>query len=184
MDLKTVVVVNDFGYVNGGASEVAIMSAVELSKKHRVIFFCAVGPIDEILKDSNVEVIWLNQKWIVKEPNIFKAMIQGIWNLKAKRKFQQLLETLDRNHTIIHVHTWVKSLSSSFVSTIHSMGFKNVITLHDYFTACPNGAFYNYQKKSICKLKPLSTNCLLSNCDKQSRLQKIWRVLRQFVQKK
>ncbi|MEP1034525.1 glycosyltransferase family 4 protein [Ekhidna sp.] len=183
MEIKTIIIVNDFAYVNGGASEVAISSAIALSKKYRVIFFSSVGPIDKVLEKSNVEIICLGQKPIGDGKKSI-ALIQGIWNQRAKLKFKLLLKSLDNNSTIIHLHGWTKSLSSSFVPTMSKMKFKSVLTLHDYFTVCPNGAFYNYNKREICKLKPMSASCLASNCDKQSFYHKMWRVLRQFVQKR
>ena len=64
------------------------------------------------------------------------------------------------------------------------MKFKVVLTLHDYFTACPNGGYFNYNKNEICKLKPLSAKCIKCNCDSRNYGFKIYRVLRQFVQNK
>ena len=63
------------------------------------------------------------------------------------------------------------------------MNFHLVLTLHDYFIACPNGGFFNYKAKRICDRKSLSVNCLLSNCDVRNYPQKLWRVLRLLIQK-
>ena len=63
-------------------------------------------------------------------------------------------------------------------------GFKAIVTLHDYFTLCPNGGFYDYKKKRICNRKPMSIGCMFCNCDKRNYAQKIWRVARQVVQDK
>lgn len=54
--------------------------------------------------------------------------------------------------------------------------------MHDYFTVCPNGGFYDYQKQEICRRIPMSRECVKCNCDKRSYLQKMWRDIRQFVQ--
>ena len=75
------------------------------------------------------------------------------------------LDGFDPHKTIVHVHGWTKSLSSSVVQEALQRDFQIVISLHDYFVACPNGGFYNYKKKHICRLKPLSKACVLSNCD-------------------
>ena len=66
-----VIVVNDFAFVNGGASQVAVTTAKLLAKKgHRVIFFSAVGPIGQELKEvQNLSVVCLNQKDILRDPN-------------------------------------------------------------------------------------------------------------------
>lgn len=58
-----------------------------------------------------------------------------------------------------------------------------VCTLHDYFAACPNGTFFNYSTDQICRLEPLSPQCIISNCDRRSYSHKLWRVARQVVQK-
>jgi glycosyltransferase involved in cell wall biosynthesis len=63
-----------------------------------------------------------------------------------------------------------------------SQKFKVVCTLHDYFTACPNGSFFNYSTNAICELQPLSGSCIATQCDRRHYSQKLWRVGRQVVQ--
>lgn len=82
----------------------------------------------------------------------------------------------------MHIHGWVKALSSSVVYTSTKSGFKTVITLHDYFTICPNGGLYNYKSGCICEISKYSPKCLICNCDKRNYLQKVWRCLHQTVQ--
>jgi glycosyltransferase involved in cell wall biosynthesis len=90
-----------------------------------------------------------------------------------------LLELFDNKETVVHLHAWVKSLSASVIAAILQQDFPVVMTLHDYFSVCPNGGFYNYQTQLPCTLKPMSMACLASNCDTRSYSQKLWRVLRQ-----
>ncbi len=185
MRLKNIVVVNDYSYINGGASKVAITSAVELSKVgFNVCLFSAVLPISEELNNSKVKVISINQYDILNNPNRLSAFFQGIWNKKAEEEISKLLKTLDRENTIIHVHTWTKALSSSVIRVAIENKFKIVMTLHDYFTVCPNGGFYNYNTQKICNLEPMSKKCILCNCDSRQYYHKIWRVLRQNKQNK
>jgi len=47
--------------------------------------------------------------------------------------------------------------------------------------ACPNCVFYNFQTGNDCTLRPLSTACIATNCDKRSYAQKLWRVGRQTI---
>ena len=63
-----------------------------------------------------------------------------------------------------------------------SRKFKVICTLHDYFSACPNGSFFNYATNTICELQPLSGSCIASQCDRRHYGHKLWRVARQFVQ--
>lgn len=183
MNVKTVVIVNDFNYTQGGASKVAIDTARLLKEENiEVIFFSAVNNEEE--KIDGVKYISTNQKEALKEKNKIKGALNGIYNLKAKKEFKQLLNTLDKDTTIIHVHGWTKALSSSIFDIAFKMKFKVVLTLHDYFTACPNGGYFNYKKNEICHLKPLSWKCIKCNCDSRNYAFKLYRIIRQFVQNK
>lgn len=185
MELKNIVIINDYSYVDGGASEVAIMSAVKLSQMGlNVILFSAVLPVDVRLTNSNVKVININQYDILNNPNRLSAFIQGIWNKKSEIEFGKLLKTLSIENTVIHVHTWTKALSSSVINVAIKRKFKVILTLHEYFTVCPNGGFFNYNTEKICHLKPMSIRCALSNCDYRHYYHKIWRMLRQYNQMK
>lgn len=183
MNLKNIVIVNDHCYINGGASKVAITSAVELRKKgYEVIFFTAVGPVMKELPSCGVRVVNLDQYDILNNPQRMKAFKSGIWNKRAENEFKMLLKELNKENTIVHIHTWTKALSSSVVRTAVNNNFKVVLTLHDYFTVCPNGGFYNYKTEEICTKKPMSSQCILCNCDSRKYMHKIWRVLRQLKQ--
>lgn len=183
MNVKTVVIVNDFNYTQGGASKVAIDTARLLKEGNiKVLFFSAVNKEEE--KIDGVEYISTNQNEALKENNKIKGALNGIYNLKAKKEFKKLLNNLDKETTIIHVHGWTKALSSSIFEIAFKMKFKVVLTLHDYFTACPNGGYFNYKKNEICHLKPLSWKCIKCNCDSRNYGFKLYRVIRQFVQNK
>jgi len=180
-----VVVINDFGSVNGGGSKVALGSAGGLANAgHRVFLFTAVAPTAQDLAQlPGVEQISTGQHEIINDPNRTRAVIQGFWNFSARRRMDQLLLTLDKSDTVVHVHLWAKALSSSVVQAALSKGFMVVLTMHDFLTVCPNGTFFNHRSQQICKLTPMSSACILSNCDARSYLHKLWRVGRQAVQK-
>ena len=86
------------------------------------------------------------------------------------------------SETIVHLHGWTKALSSSVARSALEVTTRVVITMHDYFLACPNGGFFNYPANWKCRLRGMSTECLFSNCDKNSYSQKLWRFVRQLVQ--
>lgn len=183
MEVKTVVIVNDFNYTQGGASKVAIDTARILKNKGlEVYFFSAVNNEKENIK--GVKYISTNQNEALEEKNKIKGAINGIYNLKAKKQLKQLLKKLDKETTIIHVHGWTKALSSSVFDIAFKMKFKVVLTLHDYFTACPNGGYFDYKENKICDVKPLSCNCIKCNCDSRNYAFKVYRLIRQFVQNK
>ena len=181
--IKNIIIINDFAYINGGAGKVAIESAIGLSHMgYNVTLFSAVAPTEKKLLDSNVKVICLDQKDILSEQNRFKAIKQGIYNSKAYKEFEKLLLTFDPANTIIHYHAWIKALSASLFAVTSKYKFKIIITLHDYFTFCPNGGLFNYKTLDICNIAPSSIKCLMTNCDSRNYAQKIWRFSRQIVQ--
>jgi glycosyltransferase involved in cell wall biosynthesis len=180
----TILVVNDFAHVNGGAARVAISGAVALTARgHRVIFFAAVPPVDNELRTSGAEVAITGQQEISRDPNRLRAVIQGLWNTTARKEIRRILRGCDPATTVVHLHTWTMGLSSSVVRECVLRGFRVVLTLHDYFVACPNGGFFNYPKREICHLRPLSAKCVIENCDPRNFAQKQYRVARQLIQR-
>jgi len=181
--VSNIIIVNDNASVRGGADAVAISTAVGLSESgYHVIFFAATLPVDKDLENAGVEVICLGIQDILHDSNRFRAIKNGIYNKSSEIEFEKLLSNYSPGNTIVHIHTWTKALSSSIFKTAESLGYKIVLTLHDFFSVCPNGGFYNYNRKTICHLRPLSLKCICANCDSRSYLQKQWRVIRQIFQ--
>lgn len=179
------IILNDFAYVNGGASKVALDSALGLANKiDKVVFFSAVKPVMPELYQKGVQVICIEQEEIAKDPQRLRAILQGVWNHQAAVTIEKFLKNSDPSNTIIHLHSWTKALSSIPICVALKRKFKVICTLHDYFTACPNGAFFNYPANLICKLHPLSLKCIRTHCDVRSYPQKLYRVVRQLVQNK
>ncbi len=143
-----------------------------------------VGPLDASLNRNapGLQVCDLGLHDLLGDPSRLHAAFAGIWKPGAARKFGQLLSELDPGSTVVHLHSWVQALTASVVRECERRSFPLVCTLHDYFSACPNGGFYNYQTQSICTLKPMSRPCLREHCDSRSYPQKIWRFGRNVVQ--
>lgn len=183
MQIRNVVIINDFNFVQGGASKVAIDTARLLKKQNlNVYFFSAVNKDED--KIEGVKYISTNQNEAMKEKNRLKGFVNGIYNFKSKKELKKLLNKLDRESTVLHFHGWTKALSSSVFSIAFRMNFKVVLTLHDYFTACPNGGYFDYVQNKSCKKKPLSWKCIKCNCDSRNYMFKMYRVVRQFMQNK
>ncbi len=184
MSELTVIVLNDYCHINGGASRVAIDEAVSLAEAGvRVIFFGAVGPVCPSLQKADLEVISLEQSELLQASKNPSVMLQGLWNLTAYRRMHALLDTLDPRSTIVHLHGYTKALSTSPVRVAARRGFRTVCTLHDFFTACPNGAFFNYKESKPCALRGMSGRCIATNCDKRHYAHKLYRVTRGLVQR-
>jgi glycosyltransferase involved in cell wall biosynthesis len=180
----TVVICFDHAAITGGQAKVAFDSAVGLKQQgHRPIVFAAAGPVSSQLEAHGIETICLDQKDLVGNPSKIAAAIQGVWNVPAARALGELLASLPRERTIVHVHGWAKALSPSIAGPIVRSGLPAVYTIHEYFQFCPNGGFYNYQHHHVCKLKPLSAACWTTNCDSRTAARKVWRNVRLTVAK-
>jgi glycosyltransferase involved in cell wall biosynthesis len=179
-----IVLVTDFAQFNGGASKVALGSARALALRgHRVFVLAGVGPVDASLKSvKNLTVDCLGQHDLLGNPNRLAAALHGIWNFQAATRIRAILTTLPVENTVVHVHMWGKSLTSSVVRAASDLGFPILLTLHDFLSICPTGTLFQHNAQSPCTLKPMSIRCMLSNCDARSYSHKLWRVGRQFTQ--
>lgn len=179
-NLENVIIVNDFNYVQGGASGVAINTAKLLKGKEvTVTFFSRSGKKGNI---PEVNDICLEKTENLCDKNKLRGIKNYIYNRSVYRKFNALLKNYNCDNTIVHVHGWTKSLSSSIFKACDDNNFKYIITFHDYFTSCPNGGFFNYKSNSKCYLNPLSCKCICTNCDSRSYAHKVLRVIRQMKQ--
>jgi glycosyltransferase involved in cell wall biosynthesis len=179
-----VVVLNDFCFVQGGASKVAIDEAIAL-REHgiAVTFLAPVGPPCEALRDAGVRIVCLDQPELADVARHPSAALLGLSNRPACRALRGLLAVLDPARSIVHLHGYTKALSAFPALAAHEAGFRVVCTLHDFFTACPNGAFYDYRREAPCELTALSFSCMTTHCDKRHVLHKGYRVMRGMVQR-
>jgi glycosyltransferase involved in cell wall biosynthesis len=180
--LRNVIVVNDHAHINGGQAKVAIESAKGLSRfGFDVTFFAPCGPVDDSLRAAGVHVECLGQLDILSEPHRAIAAARGLWNRAAANSLRNLLRHYDPASSILHCHGFAKALSPAIGPVITSGPLPHVYTMHEYFLACPNGGFYDYQANEICQRKPLGMSCLLAHCDVRHPAHKGWRVARQAV---
>jgi glycosyltransferase involved in cell wall biosynthesis len=179
-----IIILDDYASTAGGSSSVAIASALGLAAQGlRVTYFSCVGPVTARLRDvPGLEVICLDQPELARDPNRLRAFWSGLRNTRAMHAVEELLVGRDPRHTIVHVHTWMKALSPFVLARVAARGFPLVVTLHDYFIACPNGGFFEYPAGKICRRRPLSLSCLACNCDRRNYAQKLWRSVRTALQ--
>lgn len=179
-----VIVINDFASVTGGSDRVVVGEAVGLARRgHRVTMVAGQGTPDAELTAAGVTVKTTGQPSTLADPNPIRAAARGTWNLPAAKLVAEVLGAARGKDTVVHLHGFTKVLSPSAVRTAVKSGLPIVATLHDYFAACPNGGFFNYQTSEICHLKPLSVQCVTTNCDARAYSHKLWRVGRTAVQR-
>ncbi len=179
-----IIVVNDFAHVRGGADRVALASATGLAAAgHSVTFFAAVGPVDpQLAANPRIRVICLDLPDILHDPSRLRAARNGLWNAGAARAFRQRCGGHNPSEAIVHVHSYTKALSAAVPSAAAAMGFRTVLTLHDYFLGCPNGGFFEYPVMEVCRRTPLGLDCLNCRCDSRNHAHKLWRFARTWVQ--
>lgn len=149
-----------------------------------VIFLCGIGPLDErMTHHSNITVLQGDGFDVLTEANRYKAAIKGSWNIQAAQNLNKILSSSDTQDTLVHLHGWHRSLSSSISAAIQKTTLPFICTVHDYFLACPNGGFYNFQNNQPCPLRALSFSCLVEHCDPRVYPHKLWRYARTAIQK-
>lgn len=174
--------VSDYGHISGGAAQVAITSARALADRGtRVTFACALGPISAELDHAGITVHCLEASNVWSVRRRWQAAAQGIWNAAAGRWLKGLLRDCDPRDTVVHVHQWTKAFSPSVLAAAATSGLPVVVSLHDYFLSCPNGAYFMFPQQRPCTLRPMSMGCVVADCDSRSRGHKVVRLLRQAV---
>jgi glycosyltransferase involved in cell wall biosynthesis len=184
MRVRSVVVLNDFCHVQGGASRVAIDEAVALRKSGLdVTFLGAVGPVCNALDAAGVKTMCLDQPELAHAPQRPMVVLRTLWNQAACRAMRSLLPTLNPQQSIVHLHGYTKALSAAPVLLASRAQVPTICTLHDFFAACPNGAFFDYRRQEPCRLRALSLRCATTACDKRHPVHKAYRVVRGIAQR-
>ncbi|HTW72134.1 MAG TPA: glycosyltransferase [Acetobacteraceae bacterium] len=182
--VESALVLNDYCYVQGGASKVAIDEAIALrAAGMNVTFLGAVGAPCEALLDAGVQVLSLHQPELLQVWRHPSAAMRAVWNNAAFAATRSLLAEWDAARTIVHLHGYTKALSTSPALAARLAGFATLCTLHDFFAACPNGAMYDYRREQPCERRALSVSCMVANCDKRHPLHKSYRVARGMLQR-
>src|SRR5215471_3546497 len=107
-----VVIVCDFGDVNGGAAKVAIGSAVALANAGvSVTYVCAFGPVSAQLKHERIAVHCFDFGSVWDQHNPLAAASQGIWFGRARSALEGIIATMNADQTVVHFHQWTKAFS-------------------------------------------------------------------------
>lgn len=180
-ELPQVVIVNDHVRPDGGADMVALRSAQALAEAgvDVTLFVADRAPPDA---PAGVQLVCTGQGDALDNPRRLQAALQGVWNIDAAGQLRQLLAGRDPRRTVVHLHSWTKALSASVARVALADGFPVVLTLHDYFSVCPNGALFDFPQNRACHRTPLSWDCISTHCDSRSRAFKAYRVVRHLAQ--
>src|SRR5260370_24743790 len=123
---------------------------------HQVTLLGGAGEPDPEMLRAGVGVLSTGQPSTLADPNRARAAARGIWNRAAAAIVRELAAEAAGRPTVVHVHGYTKILSASVVRAAVASGLPTAATLHDYFAACPHGAFFNYRSEELCPLTPLA----------------------------
>nr|WP_187331694.1 glycosyltransferase [Rhizobium etli] len=176
--IDRVVVIDDYSVARGGATGLAVLSA----KLFRgldipVTYICGDDGANAELAALGVSTVGLSSRDLLSAERA-KAFVTGIHNGAATRMVANWIAAEDTANTVYHVHGWHQILSPALFRALAPVAGRCVVHAHDFFTACPNGAFFNYQAQEICFRRPLGAGCITTACDKRSYSHKLWRVAR------
>lgn len=174
-----VVILAEFAAASGGAEKVAVESARGLAEAGaQVTYLQAVsGPADALLDHPGLRRVDLALPDVWSLP-AWRGAATGIWHAEAARRLAAALAALPAPADCLHLHQWTRTLSPAVLPVLRGHPAPLVVTLHDYFLACPNGVYYRFDRAEPCALAPMSAACLAAPCDPKSRLHKAVRVAR------
>jgi glycosyltransferase involved in cell wall biosynthesis len=174
-----VVIINDDCVASGGAAGIALMSARVLQARGvRISYLAGDGRGGTMPQLDNV--LSLSGRHILDGAR-GAAALRGLYDRNTRRSIEQWIRANDSPHTIYHLHNWHKVLSPSAFAALKSVRDRLFISAHDYFLVCPNGGQFNYPRQRACELRPMSSACVLTQCDRRSYVHKLWRVTRTAV---
>ena len=181
--LPRILILNDRSVARGGATGMSLLTARLLHARGReVVFVTGDAGDSEALAEIGIRCVALGQNALQATKGIpakIGALRRGLWNKSGAAFLSDWIAREGRPDDIWHLQTWAQVWSPSVFAALAPVRDRLIVHAHDFFNACPNGAFWDYQAQEICPLKPMSKECILRNCDKRSYGQKLWRVARQ-----
>lgn len=181
--LRRVVVISDLSVERDGPTAMALATVRMLRRNGiEVTYVCGDDGANAALRDLGVSVVSLGGLELAAASRI-NAAFAGLFNFKAANILRKLIDDTDGEGVVYHLHNWSKILSPSVFGVLNRVSERLFISTHDFFLACPNGGYFNFQTKSACELDPLSFGCIATNCDRRSYGEKIWRIVRALMRR-
>lgn len=177
--ISRVVLLNDFSIARGGATTLVLLLLRLLRARGISVTLVAGDDGDNpAFAELGVDVVALGQKALLGGDRLTSA-VNGINNRSASALLSDWIDRNDTPGTVYHTHVWSQILSPSIFVPLRRVAGRTAIHAHDFFHACPNGAFMNYRREERCLRVPLGAGCIATHCDRRSYAQKLWRTARQ-----
>lgn len=171
-----VVVINDASVARGGATGLALLSAQLLRRRGlSVTFVCGDAGEAAALTALGIDVVALGAARLL-DARRSVAMVNGVWNRAAHQVISRMVFECDTPRTVYHVHGWAQILSPALFAALRPVAPRVITHAHDMFLGCPNGAYMDFRRDTVCDRVPLSVPCVATNCDSRSYAHKLWRV--------
>jgi len=163
-----VIMVCESAQVSGGAEKVAILEALELSRRgFRVGFIASTDSADARLTAAGVELLLLDTNSFFEEMNRSKKIQKLRGNFDIAPLVEEFLSTFESSETVLHLHTFRLRLSGIVAHISQEMGFATVIHCHDYSSVCPTSLWFDHRANDNCSRKPMSFTCITCECQNQ-----------------
>jgi glycosyltransferase involved in cell wall biosynthesis len=176
-----IVVINDISDAKGGATALALASALAFRERgYRVTFVTGDAGRNERLTDAGIDVVGLGRARLTSS-HPAAAFAQGLFNASARSMLSDWIDRHDTSDTVYHLHGWSQILSPSIFWPLRRIRHRLLISAHDFFLVCPNGSYSFLKTGAVCTLTPLSTACVTAQCDRRNYGHKLWRVVRQRI---
>lgn len=181
MGPSRVVVVNDLSVTRGGATAVALASATGLrAKGYGVTLLVGDEGDNPELAAKGIEIVGLAERRLLARGRR-DAFVNGLFNRAAERMMAGWIARFDTPDTVYHLHGWSQILSPAVFAAFAPVRDRLVVSAHDFFLVCPNGAYTYVGSGRSCPHVPLSAGCVAAQCDGRSYAHKLWRVARQMI---
>jgi glycosyltransferase involved in cell wall biosynthesis len=179
--MPKVVIINDASVARGGATGLALLQARSLQARGvEVVYVAGDRGEDSQFEALGIEVHNIGGDALLRASPL-RAATRGLYSQAARKRVAEVVALHDGPDTVYHVHSFSKALTPAIFGPLQRVASRCFIHAHDFFLACPNGAFMDYQAMQPCHRVPLSRDCLGTNCDKRNYAQKLWRTGRQAV---
>jgi glycosyltransferase involved in cell wall biosynthesis len=173
-----VVVINDDALEQGGAATIALAGARMVAERGTpVAFLSGRDEIEPDLARRGIATAVLGGRRLL-ERGRWSAAARGLYDPTINAAVARWIDENDSPRTVYHLHNWHKVLSPSVFPALSRVAPRLLISAHDFFLACPNGAYFHYPRQRECDLRPNSLGCAATSCDRRHYAHKLWRALR------
>lgn len=182
--IDRIVVINDLSRPMGGASALAVESAQALRERGHAVTVLAGDCVDTAIWTARgIDCHGLGEDRLLARGRA-SALRDGLWNRRALALVRNWIALHDTPGTVYHLHGWSQILSPAVFAALAPVRERLVISAHDFFLACPNGAFADLRSGAPCPHRPLGPACLIATCDRRGQAHKLWRIVRALIQRR